>query len=420
MKRVFQELILIPFLLIACQPSQVINTSTPTPNPTLTPLFFSTKTATPTFQASTKHIELPDWVKDTDINVFALSYKDEPYTRPSKIKFVNPKNGDMSIVQLPREYYYHYWRDKEHIVFLHEGYCNETPMFISELEISEGTLQEYKTIDYPEKIQGCYDFSDSSEDLVRINTEIAEKTFEIFNSLTNTFILLTNPNDGVNDITYEISDEGLYIAVIQLRGKYEDSEIWNPRLFGDQISIYELNTKRLILQFTEDNDISLQISFLDNHKLVYIRENTPCLILISSLSKKCIHSISQKFPNDAIVLGKPLLYSEKLSFIHFNYETPHGGYCQYDLLLGTINCPTDKFESLSNQNILSYSFSSNEKFLLIMYDSKGCPQPWCDYAAGPKLALINIDKNQIYELGNTNISQFNQPLDLYYYPPWRP
>ncbi len=432
MKVFVPVLFLFMFVITACQPTgTVMMTATNSPLPvTLTPTktLTATRTSLPTFtptfvststpENESRYIELPDWVKDAENNILLLPYLTDTDTpeQPSKFIFVNPKNGEQAWVELSKKYYFYYWKDTNHVVFLQEGWCDEKqPDYIAELDIPTGKIWDRDVSEYPELVRdNCYYF-DKEEKNVKTNWELPELTVETFDpSLGNTY-QLTNPNDGINDISYELSPNKNYIAIVQIRGKYEYSELVQPE-YGKLISIYSLPDRRLLMTFDEGRDISTDVMFLDNENLVYVREDTPCLVMIASLEKKCIRNISEKFPGATIIIGDPLSDPKRMAFIYFGPEH-HGGFCFYDLRSGALDCPTDHFPIFDKQIIINYSLSPNEKYLLVAYDRKGCPFPWCDYFAGPLWAVIDIEGGQLFTFGYANPYPFYRPVQP---SPWRP
>lgn len=393
MKRVFQSLILIPFLLIACQPPQAVNTSTPTPNPTLTPLF-PTKTATPTFQENTKHIELPEWVNNPENNILLLRYNESgsPYSKFMLFNFVTNENV---LIDLNLPYYEYYWEDKNIIVFLHDGVCDVTPKYVTEFDITKGVLHTYKIENYLKPVKNCT-YNYIYDNTARINKDKPESVVEVLDSVTGDYVPLTSNNDGLSDISFKVSPDGTYIFILQYKGIYEFSELWRP-INGSVLSIFNIESRSLIMKLDEEQEISSDILFIDDNNLVFTRDRTtPCLIMISSLTKKCMHTIPEKLNSATVVLGEPLLDSHKINFLYFSGE--RGGVCFYDIYDGKINCPTQNFQELDEQIILIYDLSPDEKQLLFLYSYKGCPAPYCDYSGEISLAIIDINSNYLYQL----------------------
>jgi hypothetical protein len=378
---------------------------TRTPGPIVTP-----DTATP----NVTFLELPEWVKDPS-NPIVLFVYDAYSTRPSEIGFFNAASGEQAIIRLPFGIYQYYWKDASHIVFL-EGYCSEPLVGATELDISQGTLYPTTAENLPAYIASCYGLEDTSS-TIKIDKASSEPAVEILDPSSGEWLRVTDPNDGISDIDFSLSPNNDYLGIVQAQGKYEFPELWQP-LFGTQVSLYHLPDRKLVTSFVEDERISAKLLFTDNENMVYDRENTPCVISITALSKKCIHGISDRFPDSTVILGDPLKDGKKLSFLYFGISPHQGGWCIYDLFSGEINCPTDEFQELQGQNLTNYALSPDNNYLLIEYDSKGCPPPWCDYFDTPQIAVMDIAGKKIFKLGD---SETYETMDILRdAQPWRP
>ena len=430
--RNFLLLILLMFLLISCQSSEMAadhvtpsppiitksaagelpeSSETEEPSKTPSPTVIS-HTSTPTPDAN--FLELPAWVKNPSSQIVLFVY-DTPSTRPSEIGFFNAANGEQAIIKLPFEIYQYYWKDANHIVFL-EGYCNEPVVQVTELDISKGILSPSTVENLPKRIAYCYGLEDKTE--IKIDATLPEPTVVGLDSSSDTWFRITDPNDGVSDIRFELSPNGDYLGVVQVQGNYDFPELWQP-LFGTQVSVYHLPDRKLVASFAEEQEVSTMLLFTDNENLVYVRESTPCIISIAEKTKKCIHAISDRLTNSIIILGDPLKDRQKLSFLYFGNASPYSsGWCIYDLFSGELNCPTDGFEDLQGQTILSFALSPDNNYLLFIYDYKGCPPPWCDFAGDPQIAVIDIAEKKFFHLGS---AQTYQALSVFGdSQPWRP
>lgn len=416
MKMLYRWPIIVVLLLGACQPSKTIDDSQLHPSPIATrPMLVTTepepsetptqknpitsKTNTPSGNINNQDVfDLPEWVKNAKNDLMLFGYG-AYYRESDRFELMNPKDGNIFIGKLSKIYYYHYWKDANHILFLHEGsVCETPPKFVTELDIAQGVVKVYDAKDYPDAIRTC-NVSDGEKEIVRLNADLPESTIEILDPSSNQWRSLTAPVDGISDISYDVSPSKDYVAVIQAIGKFEFPQLWLP-LFGSQISLYRAGDRKLLGTFDTGRKIPTGTLFLDDNRLIYLRENTPCLITISPLSRKCLHIISDKFPNSTIDLGNRLSDLQKFDFIYFGDEPHHGGFCFYNLLSGDLDCPTDQFEILKDKTILNYSLSPNEEYLIFQYDYKGCPPPWCDYAGDVHTAVIDIQNNHFSEIEN--------------------
>lgn len=377
-----------------------------TPAPVVTP-----HTATP----DVTFLELPAWVNEPSNQIVLFKY-DAYSTRSSEIGFFNATNGEEVIIRLPFGIYQYYWKDAKHIVFL-EGYCSEPLVRATELDISQGTLSPTTAENLPEDIAFCYDLEDTSSK-VKIDVTSSKPTVEVLDLSSDRWLRVTDPNDGMSDIHFALSPYGDYLGIVQIQGNYKFPELWQP-LFGTQVSVYHLPDRKLVASFAEEKEVSAMLLFTDNENLVYVRENTPCVISITNGSKKCIHVIPDQFPESTVILGDPLKDRKKFSFLYFFSHSVHkGGWCIYDLFTGNVNCPTDEFQELQGQNVTNYALSPDNNYLLVEYDSKGCPPPWCDYFGTPQIAVIDIPRMKFFKLGDSYVYQ---AMDVFRdTKPWRP
>jgi len=378
-----------------------------TPSPTLPPW-----TSTP----DANSLELPSWVKNPASQIVLFGYHPDLLNRSSEIGFFNAASGEQAIIKLPFGIYQYYWKDAKHIVFL-EGYCGEPIVRVTELDISQGILSPSTAENLPEDIASCYGLEDKTEK-IKIDATLSEPTIEELDPSSGSWFRVTDPNDGISDIRFELSPNEDYLGIVQIQGKYDFPELWQP-LFGTQVSVYHLPDRKLVASFAEEKEVSSMLLFTDNENLVYVRENTPCVISIAEKTKKCIHAISDRFTDSIVILGDPLKDRQKLSFLYFGSASQYSsGWCIYDLFSGDLNCPTDGFEDLQGQTVLNFALSPDDNYLLIEYDYKGCPAPWCDFAGDPQIAVIDITEKKFFHLGS---SLTYQALDIFrLFQPWRP
>jgi hypothetical protein len=359
-------------------------------------------------------LEIPAWVKNPSSQIALFVYHPSS-TRSSDIGFFNAASGEQAIVHLPNEIYQYYWKDANHIVFL-SGYCNEPLVQVTELDISQGTLSPATAENLPWDIASCYGL-EAAPATIKLNTTYSEPTVEILDPSSRAWLRVTDPTDGISDIDFALSPDNDYLGVVQIRGKYTFPELWQP-LYGNQVSIFHLPDRKLIASYTEEKEISAMLLFTDNENVIYVREDTPCVISITAATKKCIHAVADRFPGSTVILGDPWKDGNKFSFLYFGFSPHQGGWCIADLFSGEINCPTDEYADLKGQTIVNYALSPDSKYLLIEYDRKGCPTPWCDYFGSVQVAVIDIAGKKFLKLGD---AETYRAMDLFRdTQPWRP
>jgi hypothetical protein len=229
---------------------------------------------------------------------------------------------------------------------------------------------------------------------------------------------LTAPSDGVTDISVQLSPYNDFLAVVQFDGDFKFPETNEP-IYGNTISIFDLRTRQLTLQYFEEQGILSEVSFIDYSNLAYMRGNTPCLVMILSQVKKCVHNIPKRFPDSTIILAQNSYHDSRLQFLYFSQEK--GGYCSYDLIGGGLGCLIDRFSVFHNRFVINYSFSYYGHYRLIEYSGNGCPVFWCDYPENTYLALSN-QEGELFELGSSDfyyISSLFRPLRPDPWQPWR-
>jgi len=388
----------------------VASTNYPGSTPTTQPYLFllPTKSTNGIYQ-----YELPEWVKNPEANLVLFTYKSKSR---AQVGFLNPMDGAQVIVNLPQKADNYFWEDSSHIVFL-QGPCGDSLEKITELDLSQNSLQPVAFNEFPESILDCYPSIDSDQIILEIDESLAEPTLVTLNRAEQ-WLKVTNPNDGISDISFTISPDKDYVAIVQIKGKFQFPDLWPQPLFGTQVSIYHLPDKKLITTFTENEKIYSSLLFNNENDLMYVSGNTPCVVNISTLSRECFNSIPNKFPNATIILDEPSNDHKRFSFIYFQYSPQQGGLCFYDLSIDNIDCPTDQFEILKGKIVSTYAVSPDNKYILIEYDYEGCPPPWCDYAGDPQLGLIDIQKNTLNKLGSSSEYQALGYFQINL--PWRP
>lgn len=416
MNRIFGLFMLASTWLIAsCQPINMVKptptTALQTAKPQITNTAMATfrpmPTATPTAATVVKIlnseavIEIPEWVKDPKNSILLLSYGDGDVV-PNRFGFVNPQNGDQISYVLKNEYYFLYWKDATHVVFLHGVYCDVEPQNVSELDVTTGVLIYYQASAYPDPIlRDCY-HSYSVENDLRINWKNTEPTIEVADISTGLYVPLTDPNDGISDIAYTISPDKNYVSVVQYKGLYEFEELYGP-IYGNRMSVYSLKNRNFLTAIDDgenDADIFQEGLFIDDEHFIFIQGKTLCHFSILTASTECFTDMTQKLSGATLVLHeRSRNIPQQFSFVYFGGNTLQGGYCFFDLISEELNCPTDRIKSLRGQAITSYSLSDNQKYLLFTYDSKGCPTLWCDNFDIINQAVLNLETNQLFEFG---------------------
>jgi hypothetical protein len=407
MKRLaFFSLCVVLFFLMSCQPGKLVQ-SMPTVQPSLTnsstDLFSSTSTYTPlptianaltTFTpappSSKTYLALPSWLKQPKSNILMYRLSDENKNPVPTVLFLNPESGEIFQLPLPSESPrpFFWWHDDHRAVFqpgVGEG--------LAVLDLSDGSLTYYSPAD---PAYSTLEWVIPSWD-VWYSTEFQSKS-TVLNILdesagtTHSFSTLGMiPSNG----TY-FSYDKKYVAIPLSTGQL---------VFGasDHIAVYSYEDQSLVMSI-EDTDIHIPEFIPNSYKLLYLRgTKIPCIVDISLQQRKCIHEISNAFPNANIFLRGLSSDNQQLLFIHSesNNEDHHGGMCTYNLVSGKLNCPLENLSVLERNAVTAFALSPDEKYVAFFYNEH---PPESDYMGEGGLSVIKMDGTQFTNLGT--------PIDL--------
>src|SRR5690349_16096603 len=111
-------------ILVSCSPGLFFQ-PTYSPNSTVPATKTSQVALAATLTPDNTVIQIPEWVKNSENNIILLSYLAKDEGRPLKAGLINPKTGEQTYITFQKPFYYYYWEDAQHVVFLHGKYCNE-------------------------------------------------------------------------------------------------------------------------------------------------------------------------------------------------------------------------------------------------------------------------------------------------------
>jgi hypothetical protein len=377
------------------------------PDPTLTPSL----TPTSLKPDSGQTIDLPQWLKDPSQEVLMYSKQNENLDQFwSGISFLNPHTGEAFDIDVP-EFAFFYWQDNNQVVLVH-GDCG-APSLIAILDVSTSTIRRYNPADIPFKTKRCYN-SSAPEEFSMISDHSpggSDSTLTVIDNLTGEEMVFTNPSDGLNDGDGIISSDKKYIAIPQ--SKNLDDLFYGP-YNAEKLSIYDFEEVKLIMNIKEEG-ISFAQFFPDSNKLLYMRENTPCLVNIATQQKKCYPTIANRFPDSNIYPGQPSMDGKDIGFIFENFEA--GGLCLYGLSNGTLHCPTDRLNLGEYQRVVGYASSPDDKYAVFVYDD-GCPI--CDFQTNPSVAVIGWNGEDFIDLGHRLDMYAPYHTKLFPWYQWRP
>ncbi len=222
------------------------------------------------------------------------------------------------------------------------------------------------------------------------NTDNRSVTVE--NVETGQITQITNPLDELCNIEYMWSPVKSELAI--LRGKLSEQCGMIGMPSGERIEIYKADGEKLA---------SFEGSFADStwspdgSKILYAEEtsNSPCILDINSATKRCLREITRKHPNANTISGlRWSMDGKQIYYIYSNID--ESGLCVYNLMSGDDFCPTDGLQELNDFNIVRYTVSPNEHFLMFHF---GGSCATCDYWENPTVGVIVKDGSNFDTLG---------------------
>ncbi len=255
--------------------------------PTWTPEPTHTPTLTPISQSTV--LDLPVWMKDPQQNILMYRMLRDPGGErlESIVHFLNPDTGEQFDLSVPDAFIC--WHDGVHAVFVHDPRDQKVLPFLFVLNLSDGSLNRYTQNDplfqtYYFQRMMCDQVSSAPSpgqlDSVTIEQVQNEYTAVIVNSQTFEKQPLTDPKDGIMDTSAFFSPMRESVAVLQTR---PDGPCC---AYGNQISVYDFGTRRLIAKFQTQKITSA--GFINSQKLRYSYDwHISCIVQIQTLEQVC-------------------------------------------------------------------------------------------------------------------------------------
>jgi hypothetical protein len=215
------------------------------------------------------------------------------------------------------------------------------------------------------------------------------------NAETGQITQITNPLDGLDDLKYMWSPVKSQLAILQGK-RFEGSGMWIPP--GEGIEIYKPDGEKIA---SFEGNFADPTWSPDGNKILYRDEasHSPCILDINSATKRCLREIIRKHPNASAI--NALHWSTDGKQIYYIYiATDESGLCVYNLINGEDFCPTNVVQELGNFNIVRYTVSPDERFLIFHFGGS-CAS--CDYWDDPNVGVVNRDGKNFYILGKESM-----------------
>ncbi len=345
-------------------------------------------------------------MKDAQQNILMYRMLAADHLIASTVHFLRPETGEQFVLDMPNSFIC--WYDSEHAVFVPSPIDTSVPPFLTVLDLSNGSFTRYTEED---ALYTKYQFSTmvckpphagTTKELFDFESRPVnngEMTLTIHNNQTGEERILTNPEDGIHDGMGMLSPESKFLIIIQSENP---DDLFGPDTrSGGRLSVYDFISGNLVMTIEDQNINSIKM-FSRNQRFLYMRGgNIPCVVDILSQTKKCIHAIYNKYPEDEILVWSISADQKYLNLIHWGgTDTFTGNLCFYGLADGDLRCPTDGLDILTDHAVTELLLSPNEDFVAFTYEDS-CPS--CDWA-GSDVGLGVIDRNgkHFTDLGPSN------------------
>jgi len=404
-------------------------------------IFVKTRVPTQTEVAIPTSYNLPAWMAQSDTPVLTALIANE-IEKSQHLYFVNAKTGENFTMQIPTKVIGFFWFDNSRFGFLEANgksmaLINTLDGTVSTIILPPQAIQFIETGDeadlaalqvvrcgrdakycastlvdefYFENVTvygsyGSAQFSKLGRYRAEIDTSLTEARILVLDSKTDTLIWQSPDGDGVSDIEYEwspISDN--LIAVV--RGNLDPISEFHTKDMnlclinvknGELVRSYQ--AKFGSIDWSPNGNLILYLDpFYMYRNYGFAFQSAPCLLFLDSGQSKCMTSIPRSqipvgFSFRTTGLYQWLSDSKSIAYIYvYQLNDPHyqisGNLCIYNLMNGSIDCPTDYLDVLKDHSIIHYDFSPDEKVVHFCYAVNSILN---DYADTSQDAIIGMD-----------------------------
>lgn len=306
----------------------------------------------------------------------------------NKVIFVDVETGEQYPIEIAN-FVNAYWQDSSTIIFVHGIYCAQAK-YISVLDLRTGKLARNKVdgsgYDFCPPLMPKFDVGVSLWDL-------EPSPVYIYNTRQETYENFWGQTDGWLNASAELSSDNRTLVVLQ----------YKPQSNVDgRFLVYDFLTREVKGTYEVKNTRRYFLISDDNASVVFLEGNTPCVLNLENLSRKCGIPLSDEYKGIFPVgLSRD---NSKLFFLHRVEEGSAfvGGLCIKEIYSYSSKaiCPMSKLNYLRSISwdefyVSSYKFSPDEKYIIFNYGG-GCPQ--CDFNGVEGTAIVDLDGNLLFNL----------------------
>lgn len=380
-------------------------------------------TPTVTLEPFPNSYDLPVWMKATETPIAAAVISDEPgHTR--KIAFFNPDTGESYEILMNRSTGGFFWFDNQNFGFLAndlktvyrlnltsgKAFVEEIPPLAARLVEPDwnGFVNGLKIVGNPDDAQEFTFTSLWQVDVSKNGTYAAtrksgQEGIAVINNVTEEIVLdITTPTETYVTVYKWSPVNNNLLAYVQGEYAYPSDFITQEMTLhivdvesGSSLKKYSGNFGWM--SWSPDGEKILY----ENAQSVYHNygigfTEAPCIMFLSMDEQKCLNSIPRNVP-PGFKLATTTQYEWSSNNERIFYSTLYlkdqelysirGDVCIYDLINGSIVCPTEKLEDLNERGV-SYSLSPSEDYIYLCISKSTALN---DYADESVDGIMKID-----------------------------
>jgi hypothetical protein len=376
---------------IADSPSTIPESSTNTAAPTTIP------TAIPTEIPTTTTSKFPLWMANPGTDVLAALIRDD-IKKIREIQFFNAATKEKFNLNPPMDFGGFFWYDNMNFGLLSKDmetayrFNLETGQMITSSVSSQSTRFLYK-----DWANGLVTFTDPSS-----NEMIFDTLWETNKSLNKKYTAEWVDRHVIR-VTETATDQFVWESS-ESKYRYGAEYVWSPVdesqfafVQGSPEPLNEFITDKLILTVVDVSKGKILSTYSgnfgplewspDGKKILYLDPyfryrnygygftEAPCFLVLGTGEKRCLRSIPRLIPTGHILLTTGVYHWTKDSnsiFYTYVYSLPSewaisGNLCNYNLIDGQINCPTEGLAELKDRSVIYYDLPPDEQYIHLCY-----------------------------------------------------
>lgn len=310
-------------------------------------------------------IPQPEWIAKKNSSIFILSHN-------GLALFIEPETAEILFLTLPDAH----WIDSNLVGFsiLDNDNCPSGKSYQYVLNLSEWKTDEVESVD---DTRFCVVGWENERLNLWLQKGDPATVLKIYDNQSENWEDFLYPPTGLYNLEQILVNKKIFIV----QGD-------DPFGLGNVIAVYDFETKQILRTFV--GNVEGNILQHSEEGVVYVTDNTPCIIDVQVLKRRCGKAIPNEY--QGVMIGPLLPDKRTLPFLYFKNDVENKSYynlCLINILSGGLTCPTEKLvilrpesETMSDINdpgmtknillvksIFSYSVSPDGRFVAFCYGS---------------------------------------------------